>query len=194
MDNLEVFDERYCIEQVLRGSGTGAMVVTLDNAAAVDAGSGLVTIPATGHGLAVGTPVYISGTTNYDGLYEIAAVATNTFDIRATYAAETFAGTETAQVCVGPMSNKTAWQLKAIELHLSAAASTSENFTASIDASDGSAFDINLLTRDMSGVQDIIAKEDAPATTRNKDDLLKFAYANSDGRTWGLVVWIRRER
>jgi len=67
----------------------------LDNAAAINAGGGVVTIPCTGHPFNVGDLVTIAGTTNYDATYTILAVAANTFNITSAYVAETFAGTET---------------------------------------------------------------------------------------------------
>lgn len=71
------------------------VVQNLDNAAAVDAGGGIVTIPLTGHGYVVGEYVTISGSVNYNTTYEVVAVpGANTFNITATYQAETFAGTE----------------------------------------------------------------------------------------------------
>ena len=69
----------------------------LDNAAAVDAGGGEVTLPCTGFSLTAGMTVYILGTTNYNGTFLITTVGTNNFNIVATYIAETFAGTETVQ-------------------------------------------------------------------------------------------------
>ena len=69
----------------------------IDNAAAVDAGGGITTIPLTAHGHAVGDFVKQAGTTNYNGTYEIVAKAADTYDITETYAAETFAGTETSE-------------------------------------------------------------------------------------------------
>lgn len=68
----------------------------IDNDVAVDAGAGVVTIPATGHHLVEGNFVKIDGSVNYDGTYEVLAAAANTFNIEATYVAEEFAGTETA--------------------------------------------------------------------------------------------------
>lgn len=69
---------------------------TIDNAAAVDKGSGLVGIPITGHAFAAKDTTTISGTTNYDDTYTIVSRTTNEIVIAATYTAETFAGTETA--------------------------------------------------------------------------------------------------
>jgi hypothetical protein len=64
-------------------------------APAVDKGSGLVGIPLTSHGMGVGAVVTISGTTNYNGTFDIVSKTANEFVITATYVAETFAGTET---------------------------------------------------------------------------------------------------
>ncbi len=68
---------------------------TIDNAAAVDKGSGLVGIPVTGHAFIAGREVTITGTTFYDAAYEIISQTTDEVVITATYNAETFAGSET---------------------------------------------------------------------------------------------------
>lgn len=72
---------------------------TLDAAAAVDA-TPEVTFPSTAHHIQLGMQVTIAGTTNYNGTHLVVSVTTDTFNIVATYAAETFAGTET--VTFGP--------------------------------------------------------------------------------------------
>ena len=69
---------------------------TIDNAAAVDKGGGLVGIPITAHDFNAKDITTIAGTTNYDGTYTIVSVTTNEIVITASYVAETFAGTETA--------------------------------------------------------------------------------------------------
>lgn len=184
----------YPMDQEFHASGTAAMATTLDNAAAVNAGSGLVTMPATAHGFKVGTTVAISGSTNYDGLYEIQAVAANTFNIIATFTAETFAGTETVQAAVGMIGNSDRWALKKLELHLSAAAATAENFTATLDAQAGAYYDAVLAVQAMAGVSDVVVEEDAAELVmRDRDDLIRFDYDNTDGRTWGLSVFVIRE-
>lgn len=74
---------------------TRGTVQTLNAAAAVDAGGGLVDIAITGHGYAVGNRIGIAGTTNYDGHHYVTAVPdANTVRITTTFQAETFAGTE----------------------------------------------------------------------------------------------------
>jgi len=76
---------------------TWAAADTIDNAAAVDKGGGLVGIPITGHAFAAGEPITIAGTVHYNGDYEIVSETENEIVITDTYAAETFAGTETCQ-------------------------------------------------------------------------------------------------
>ncbi len=79
---------------------------TIDNAAAVDKGGGLVGIPITGHGIANGDAIVIDDTTNYDGRYLVDTTSTvNEVVITATYVAETFGGTETVHEAPGPNTN-----------------------------------------------------------------------------------------
>ena len=77
-------------------NGTKNLGDTIENAAAVDAGryndKPIVTIPINGHGIKANSSVYIEGTTNYNGLRYVQAVATNTINIYAKFVAETFAG------------------------------------------------------------------------------------------------------
>jgi len=69
---------------------------TLNNAAATDEGGGVVGIPCTGHGYSTDDQVLFNDTTNYDGVYTVLSSGTaDRIDITETYAAETFAGTET---------------------------------------------------------------------------------------------------
>jgi hypothetical protein len=68
---------------------------TLDNAAAVDKGGGLVGLPITGHGFQAGQTVVLAGTVNYDTAFEIESQTANEIVIPATYVAEVFAGDET---------------------------------------------------------------------------------------------------
>lgn len=72
--------------------------VTLDAGPAVDNGGGLVGLPSTGHGFVSGDVVRVIGTTNYEGENFTLDPTTgvNELVITATYVAETFAGTETA--------------------------------------------------------------------------------------------------
>ena len=67
----------------------------LDAAAATDEGGGLVGLPATGHHAQAGDQVFVTGTTNYDGLQDVDSVSANVVIIDAgTFTAETFSGAE----------------------------------------------------------------------------------------------------
>jgi hypothetical protein len=72
-----------------------AITDTIDNAAAVDKGSGLVGIPVTSHAFTADFEVTIAGSTNYNNAYTIVSETANEIVITETYAAETFGGTET---------------------------------------------------------------------------------------------------
>jgi len=72
-------------------------VATIDNAAAVNKGSGKVGIPAAGHNLPAGIQIVIAGSINYNAAHTVDPDTTaNEIVIVATFSAETFAGTETA--------------------------------------------------------------------------------------------------
>ncbi len=62
-----------------------------------DAGSGQITVTSVGHGLSENDLIVISDTTNYDGVYTITNVTTDTFEITATFVA-----TETGTWTQGP--------------------------------------------------------------------------------------------
>lgn len=83
-----------------------ANIGTLDNAAAGDQGNNIVRIPITGHGMSAGNSLSIQGSTNYDGNFVITNVPdVDHVDIRATFNAETFAGTEVCYEGPGPDTN-----------------------------------------------------------------------------------------
>lgn len=79
--------------------------------------------------------------------------------------------------------------IRSVRLNLSAAPTTSENFTVTINSNAGSAYDLVLLSEDLSvdSVTDLLwipAKEVYIA----KDDVLDIAWTNTNTRTWGLEV------
>ena len=83
-----VCERRFIVERIKKIDTSGP---------AVDMGdSTTVGIPVKNHGWSRGQTVTISGSTNYDGTYDVLATTTvSQVVITATYAAETFAGTET---------------------------------------------------------------------------------------------------
>jgi hypothetical protein len=65
-------------------------------AGAYAAPDGSAVFMASGHGLSVGEFIRISGATNYNGLFVVKSVATDTFQVAARYAAEQFTGATVA--------------------------------------------------------------------------------------------------
>jgi hypothetical protein len=89
-------DAGYALDTtVMTATTTARTSDTIDNAAAVDKGDGTVGIPVTAHAFDADEWVTIAGSTNYNGSYQIVSQTTNEVVITETYAAETFAGSET---------------------------------------------------------------------------------------------------
>lgn len=188
----KVWNEKLWVIDKQTWDGTKKLNGTIDNAAAVDAGSGLVTIPITANGLKAGNQIIIAGTTNYNGVHTIQAVATNTVNITATYVAETFAGTETYKTCF-QIDDGGDFQIMEARLTLSAAGGASENYTITLDSTNGAAWDCTLESADMNA----LAYRDTVwgITERryfNAADVLLFQYVNTNSRTWGLELIFRR--
>lgn len=184
----KVWNERLYVIEKQVSSGSAALHGVLNAAAAVDAGGGIVTIPMTGHGFNVGSYVQIGGTDNYDGVHKIIAKATNTFNIYATFVAETFAGTDTVKAALGP---GVAFQMIEARLHLSAAGGAVENYTITLDSENGAAFDVVLETAAMNADADVPTLWNDKKRYFNAGDVLLFEYVNTNGRTWGLEVVYR---
>jgi len=183
-----VYDTNHDVETLFFFEGAAKMGNVLAAAAAVDAGSGLTTIPSTGHGFLAGSYVTLGATDSYDGTYEIIAVAANTFNIYKTFVAETFAGTDTAKCSVA--TNK-AYKFKGFELHLDIASATSETLTVTKDAEEGTAFDVLLYSIDMDGYKDIVYRFDPPVLCEAGDKIV-FEWTNTDTRTFGVTAIIGR--
>lgn len=79
------------------------------------------------------------------------------------------------------------FRLLRVELHLSAAPTTSEDFTITLDAGDGSAYDVVLYTRDLSvgSVTDLVVPF-GDGYEFEADDEIDVAYTNTDTKTYGL--------
>ena len=81
------------------------------------------------------------------------------------------------------------FRLLAITLHLSAAPTTSQNFVATLDAGDGTAYDTVLITRDLTvgSVTDqvwVFGK----GYEFESDDHIDITWTNTDTKTYGLRV------
>lgn len=176
---------------VLFFTGDEETNTTLDNTAAADGGvrgtQKLTTLTSTDHGFKAGSYIWINGTTNYDGLKKIQAVAANTITIYATFVAETPAGTETLTAAA---YFKKDWELLGFRVHLNAASATAENLVVAIDSNTSSAYDTNLYTKDMNTLQDVIYNFDPPVKL-NKKDVVTFTWANTNDKTWGIEVFYK---
>ena len=86
-----------------------------------------------------------------------------------------------------------AFWLESVTLHLSAAPSTSEDLTITLNANDGAVYDTVLLTQDLSSpaATDVVF---VPAEGRRlfeSGDAIDVAWTNTDGRTFGLRIVAR---
>jgi hypothetical protein len=181
--STKVWNSRNWVVRKITFKGAGALNGTLDNTAVVDNGDGTVNIAITGHALLAGSWIYIQGTTNYDGLHRITAIpGVNAITITAVYVAETPAGTEYWGVGLAP---GVAWRLNEVRLHLSAAVIAAEAITMTLDSGWGSEFDCQQIGVTLTGLADWDLDPDADLFYE-ADDVLKFAFANSDGSTWGF--------
>lgn len=123
-DNRAVFTGTIPIEDITDAIETPAPIVALplsfliNNAAAVDKGGGKVGIPLTSQPFATGENVTITGTTNYNGAYDVDATSTaNEVVIVATYAAETFDGVDDRIGLTNPRSVAADSTRKEIVIH-----------------------------------------------------------------------------
>jgi len=180
-ERLNVIEKQVC-------SGTEGLHGTLDNVIAVDAGGGLVTIPRTAHGFSVGNYVQIAGSVSYNGVYKIIAKVADTFDIYATFVADTFAGTETAKTALKPGVD---FQMIEARLHLSAVGGAVEDYTITLDSENGTAFDVVLETAAMNADADVPTLWNEKKRCFNSGDVLLFEYLNTNNKTWGLEVIYR---
>ena len=86
-----------------------------------------------------------------------------------------------------------AFWLDAITLHLSAAPTTSQDFTITLNASDGAAYDTLLYGLDLSlsSVTDLVYTPDDGPLLCEAGDSIDVAWLNGDGRTFGLRIVAR---
>jgi len=82
-------------------------------------------------------------------------------------------------------------ELICVKLNLSAAGGAVENFTVTVNSNTAAAYDTILLSQDMNTVQDLFWLPDQPIPITG-DDVIDFAYANSNGRTYGLEITYRK--
>lgn len=183
----------------IKVSGDEGLAATIAAVAVVQVGpvgpDGQVTLQTTAdHGFLAGSHVYIENTTNYNGLRRVVSVpSSTTINIQAKFIAETPAGTETIKVVIAP---KAEFRFVGFTLHIGTAPTTSENFTITLDAIDGSAYDTLIYTKDFSVNSDTDIIWVLPEDSRvpyHRDDLIRIAWDNTDDRTYGMkLFWQRR--
>jgi len=77
--------------------------------------------------------------------------------------------------------------IRSVRLHMSAAPTTSQAFTITVNSNTSDVYDVVLLSEDLSvdAVTDLVWIPDKEVFIA-KGDVLDFAYTNTDVRTWGL--------
>ena len=187
---LKIWNERlYSIGKQI-WSGTKVVNGTLTNTA-VGGVTGAVVVTITAHGMTVGNTIIISGTTNYDGVHTITAIAANTITINATFVAETPAGSETYKQCFIPPGGED-FQVMEVRFTLSAAGGSAEAYTIDLDSGNGAAWDAELDTvADTTATASDIWKAWEERRYFDSDDKITFEYANTNSRTWGIELIYR---
>lgn len=77
-----------------------------------------------------------------------------------------------------------------VALHLASAGGASENFTIQVDHGVSDHFDFTLIKQDMNAVTDVIYQPSSidSALLFTSTDTIKFVYANTNNRHWGIMV------
>jgi hypothetical protein len=171
----------------------GASAITDQSATYKDTKPGVVRITSSDHGYkASPTPfgdlppnvIFVSGTTNYDGMRKLLAVATNSIDVVAPFVAETPGGSE---ILRPGFKFGHEVDFHGFEVHLSTASGTVENLVVAVDSAQGAAWDRTLYTIAMNGVQDYIEMCDPPIRIAPGDQVY-VTWANTNDTLWGLKL------
>jgi len=101
----------------------------------------------------------------------------------------------TAATGLGPIAETFAvpagatYQVVSVSLNLNLAPTTAENFTVTLDAYDGVLYDVVLYALNLAAAAttDLVWQPNAPLYACS-GDAVDVTWANTDGRTWGLLV------
>ena len=101
----------------------------------------------------------------------------------------------TAATGLGPIAETFAvpagatYQVVSVSLNLNLAPTTAENFTVTLDAYDGINYDVVLYALNLvaGATTDLVWQPTAPLYACS-GDAIDVTWANTDGRTWGLLV------
>ena len=85
------------------------------------------------------------------------------------------------------------FKLLRIDLHLSAAPTTSQSLTATVDSGLGAAYDTVIYSRDLTvgSLTDLVVEFDG-SFVYEADDHIDIAWTNTDTKTYGIVVTCER--
>ena len=89
-------------------------------------------------------------------------------------------------------SSQFEYELLGVRLHVKGVApTTTENFTVTLDATEGSPYDVVHYTKDMDGINDVVWVPPKPLYFVVGDEL-DFAWTNTETKQYGLAVRYRR--
>ena len=186
---MDTWNEKFTDLETFFFSSDDIMHTTLRAAAVSEVSEGVSQIPMlTGHGYAAGSQIFIVGTTNYNGISLIAAVASTTININRPFVSETVA---TADLARPGFQLHVPGQLLGYELHLAAACGTAEDFEIHKDADRGVAWDYKPVDEPMNGVEDI-GEMFAKPVYLEKNDIVRCTFPNTDDNLFGLYLYARR--
>jgi hypothetical protein len=98
--------------------------------------------------------------------------------------------TGAAAIALSLTPPKSSLVLVSVKLNLSATGGAAENFTVTINSATAAAYDTIIFSQDMNTVQDLMWLPEQPVPVLN-GDVIDFAWANSNTRTYGLEVIYR---
>lgn len=84
------------------------------------------------------------------------------------------------------VSPASSFQIECLKVHLSAAGGAGD-LTITVDANAGAAYDVVILTQDMTAVTDLVWAPERPWYFESGDKLV-IAWANANTRTYGLEL------
>jgi len=100
-------------------------------------------------------------------------------------------GSSDISTSLAPVTQNTdIYELVSIGIHLSAAGGAND-FTPTLDSALGAAYDLVILTQDMTSVTDLLVTYDAGEILLDTGTELDFAWTNGSSRTYGLEVKYR---
>lgn len=190
---MVAFNTAYKVIDVIQVTGALALDghTLVDEGVAVDKGNGIVNLTTTAaHGLLAGSVVYIEGTTNYDGLRQVVAVPeTDEINILANFVAETFASAaETVKIA---LAAKQDFKFLGFRLHIAVAPGETDIMTITIDSAKGAAWDTVIYSGELNTVTNLEYINPNVDLPFSKDDILRVAWPNAAGRTFGIEFFVR---